>query len=295
MKKPFPQYSDVSPSVSFLHSSPLSLQKLEDQTKGRQKCLLKRQPQGRSPPRTAQGFEKGKNKVLRLRKSLYGLKQSSRRWHSTLRRALAEKGVFKTNFDPSIFINKTGSIIIAAFVDDLGSVYSNEEEETELFQDLKTRFQMTGGEPIKWMVGINILFSPENIRLSQMAYLERVLERFGRKECRLVSTPLENQSLTTHPREAIETTEFPAVIGCLMYAAVGTRLDIAYAVTFLLQFSSHPGPDHWVAAKRVLRYIKGTFQHGHTYPRSDCSEAKIIGYADASYASNPKDRRSFLG
>lgn len=115
------------------------------------------------------------------------------------------------------------------------------------------------------------------------------------KECRPVSTPLENQSLMTHPEEAIKTSEFQAIIGSRMYAAVGTRPDIAYAVTFLAQFSSHPGPDQWIAAKRVLRYIKGTIQLKLIYPQSNSSSAEIIGYADANYASNPKDRRSFSG
>lgn len=80
-------------------------------------------------------------------------------------------------------MNKKGTIIVAAFVDDLGSVYSDEEEESELFQHLSTRFQMTGGKPINCMVGINVAFSPSNIRLSQSAYLGRVLNRFGMKEC----------------------------------------------------------------------------------------------------------------
>lgn len=69
-------------------------------------------------------------------------------------------------------MNKSGSIIIAALVDDLESVYCNKKEETELFQHLETRFQMTEGNPINWMVDINIVFFSENIRLSQSTYLE---------------------------------------------------------------------------------------------------------------------------
>lgn len=192
-------------------------------------------------------------------------------------------------------MNRMGSIIIAAFVDDLGSVYYNKKEESELFQHLKTRFHMTGGDPITWMVGINIVFSFENIHLFQTPYLERGLKRFSMKDCRPVSTPLENQSLTTHLREPIETTEFQALIGCLMYAAMGTSPDIAYAVLFLSLFSSHPGAYHWVAAKRVLWYITRTLLHGLRYPRSKSSSAQIIRNADASYACNLKDRRSLSG
>lgn len=219
-------------------------QELENQTGGRQECVPKRQSQRSSSHRTTQGIEKGKNMVLRLRKSLYGLKQTPREGHSTLRKALAAKEVLKTNFNPSIFMNRTGSIIIATFVDDLRSVYSDEGEEVELVQHLKTRFQITGRDPINWMVGINIIFSPDNIRLSQTTYIQRVLEQFDLKQCRPVSTQLENQALTMHSGEAFETTQFQAVIGCFMYAAVGTRPEITCTVTFPVLFTPETGPLH---------------------------------------------------
>lgn len=89
------------------------------------------------------------------------------------------KRTLQTKFDPSIFMNQTGSIIIAAFVNDLGSVYSDETEEMEIFQHLETQFQITEEDSINWMVGINIQFSLENIRLSQTVYLEKYSNAVG--------------------------------------------------------------------------------------------------------------------
>lgn len=153
-------------------------------------------------------FEKGKKHELRLRKSLYVLKRSLREWHNTLRKALAQKGVTKSNFDPSIFKNRSESIVITAFVDNLGSVDADKKEEEERPQHPETRPQMTAGEPINWMVGTNIELTPSNIRLSQMAYLERVLQHFGMNYCQPVTASLESQALTTQPGEAIEPLSF---------------------------------------------------------------------------------------
>jgi hypothetical protein len=54
---------------------------------------------------------------------------------------------------------------------------------------------------------------------------------------------------------------YQEAIGSLMYAALGTRPNIAFAVTHLSQFMQNPGRPHWEAVKRVLHYLKGTIDH----------------------------------
>ena len=78
-----------------------------------------------------------------------------------------------------------------------------------------------------------------------------------------------------------------------MYAALGTRPDISYAVQALSQFSSRPGPSHWTAVKRVFRYLKGTRNLAITY--GNTSEFSIRGYSDADWGQNRADRRSISG
>ena len=53
---------------------------------------------------------------------------------------------------------------------------------------------------------------------------------------------------------------YQSAVGALMYAMLGTRPDIAYAITSLSQFSNNPGYVHWIALKRVLRYLRGTIE-----------------------------------
>lgn len=80
-----------------------------------------------------------------------------------------------------------------------------------------------------------------------------------------------------------------------MYEAVGTRLDITFATTYFAQFASNPGPEHSTTVKRVLKYIKGTIDFHLTNQRSSQATIRVIGYADASYASNTAERHSFSG
>ena len=69
-----------------------------------------------------------------------------------------------------------------------------------------------------------------------------------------------------------------------MYLSVCTRPDIAYAVGTLARYSSKPGRSHWTAVKRVLRYLKGTTNHGIVF-RGGAS-GNIVGYSDAEWAGN---------
>ncbi len=85
------------------------------------------------------------------------------------------------------------------------------------------------------------------------------------------------------------------MLGALMYAALGTRPDIAYAVSTLSRFSTNPGPAHLNAVKRVFRYLAGTKSLWLTYGGvSDSDDGGLKGYADAD-GSMAEDRRAISG
>jgi hypothetical protein len=109
------------------------------------------------------------------------------------------------------------------------------------------------------------------------------------------------------------------VLGELTYAYVICRLDIGFAVTFLARFALAPHHDHYVALKNVVRYLRSTIDWGLIYwcrspvstlptiplaqPSLDPSLPpfptspldQLVGYVDASHASDPKTRRSITG
>ena len=77
---------------------------------------------------------------------------------------------------------------------------------------------------------------------------------------------------------------YAKAIGSLMYAALQTWLDIAFAVQHLSQYTSNPAQEHWTAVKRVLRYLKGTCDEGIVYKRAETAP-RIKIYADADFAN----------
>lgn len=76
---------------------------------------------------------------------------------------------------------------------------------------------------------------------------------------------------------------YQQLIGSLMYLSVTTRPDIAYAVSYLSQFNLKHSNEHWQAAKRVFRYLKGTSDFGLIYSKTD--NCKLVGYVDADWAN----------
>ena len=104
-----------------------------------------------------------------------------------------------------------------------------------------------------------------------------------------VSTPLdlsiklEAKEPNTEP--LFQFGNFTSLTGLLMYAAIGTRPNIVYAMNKLCSFNNNPDLAHWTTAKCVLRYLKGTKESGITYRRKG-NQGKFYGYADASFSTN---------
>ena len=91
-------------------------------------------------------------------------------------------------------------------------------------------------------------------------------------------------------KASIKDIPYSSIVGSLMYFAVCTRSDIAYAVSVLGRYLTNPGNEHWVAAKKVLRYLQKTKDHMHVYREVD--DLQVIGYADADLAGCTDDRKS---
>ncbi|XP_070005861.1 secreted RxLR effector protein 161-like [Nicotiana sylvestris] len=140
-----------------------------------------------------------------------------------------------------------------------------------------------------YVIGIEIHRdrSQRLLGLSQKAYIERILKRFGMKNCSPIAEPIikgEIVLLNQCPQNALEKGQmkdipYASLVGSLMYAQVCTRHDIAFAVGMLGRYQSNSGLDHWKAGKRVLRYLQGTKDFKLTYKYSDSLE--VIGYSDS--------------
>jgi hypothetical protein len=85
---------------------------------------------------------------------------------------------------------------------------------------------------------------------------------------------------------------YRTVVGKLLHISRNTRPDIAYAVHQVSRFNSAPGDEHWVAVKRILRYLKGSISTGIEFKSTNTI---LIGYSDADHAACPETRRSVTG
>ena len=96
--------------------------------------------------------------------------------------------------------------------------------------------------------------------------------------------------------KAFEMHQYPfiSILGSLMYLAVTTRPDIAFAAQLLARFNSNPGPAHWQAAKHVLHYLKGKTDHSIIYQPSNSPEP-FITYSDVNLGGNPDNGKSTGG
>ena len=134
---------------------------------------------------------KGKeNLVCRLKKSLYGLKQSSRCWAKALQQYVETLGFSQSAADPCVFIRVDDSItIIAVYVDDLILITSELDQMRQLKQHLADQFKMKDMGPLHYLLGITVVQGEDHIAVHQKQYILRLLKRFNMEDAKPVSTP----------------------------------------------------------------------------------------------------------
>lgn len=240
---------------------------------------------------------KGKeNQIYRLNKSIYGLKQAARCWYDKINEVLLKKLHFrKSSVEPCIYFrhNEGKLTIIAVYVDDILIFSSSDMIKKNIKDQLMKEFEMKDLGTVHEFLGMRICKEKGNvITLDQTNYIINVLKRFQMEDCKSISTPMEVGLKLSKADKKYKDFEYRNLIGCLMYIAVCTRPDIAHSVSFLSQFNDCYSEVHWKAAKRILRYLKGTINHRLVYEKSGLN---VRGYVDADWASCEIDRKSYTG
>ena len=192
-------------------------------------------------------------------------------------------------------------MILNLYVDDMLIAKKSLSEIANLKQTLSDNFAMKDlgeahhflGMRIKRDIKLGIL------ELSQESYIQKVLQCFNMQGGKSVSTPLPSYlkiSKDNSPKSDAKKAEMAKVpylstVGSLMYAMVGTRPDIAFAVGVVSRYMAGPGK-HWEAVKHILRYLKGTSSKCLRFGNSDAS---VVGYTDVDYASCVDNKSSTSG
>ncbi|KAE8672700.1 putative ribonuclease H protein [Hibiscus syriacus] len=202
------------------------------------------------------------------------------------------------------FLDDGSFIFLLLYVDDMFIAAKNMDDVIGLKTLLSQEFDMKDLGAVKKILGMEICRDRDSRKLwlSQRDYVEKMLERFAMSSAKPVSTPLANHfklSLEQCPKTDKEAEDMAKVsysnaVGCLMYAMVCTRPDLAHVVSQVCKYMSKPGKQYWEAVKWIFRYLKGTVGHGMVFG-SQRDNPLVVGYVDSDYAGDLDNRRSTTG
>ena len=244
--------------------------------------------------------EKGGKMVCKLKKSIYGLKQSGRNWYKLLNDHLEQDNFVRNLSDHCVYKKQIGheKIIVIIWVDDLVIAASSNDLLNKFKGTMKAKFNMKDLGKISYFLGIKFEQNEEKIIMNQRSYILKMLERFGMSDCKARYTPCESKvewvSNDEDNNELVNPREYREIVGSLIYAMTCTRPDISWIVSKLSQTLASPKAENLVAAKHVLRYLKGTLDYELCFKKSD-ENLNLIAFSDSDWASSVEDRRSTTG
>ncbi|KAH9766022.1 hypothetical protein KPL70_002047 [Citrus sinensis] len=209
-------------------------------------------------PPGCSGPERLNQKVCKLKKSLYGLKQSPRAWFGKFTKAMVHFGYNQSNSDHTLFIKKRQGAL-------------------------------------KYFLGIEVSQSKGGIFLSQRKYALDLLHETGMTTCQPIDTPIEEglKFCITSDQVPVDKGRYQRLIGRLMYLS-HTRPDLAYTLSVVSQFMHNPGEQHMKAVMRILRYLKTNPGKGILFSKNE-DYSNIEVYTDADWAGSVSDRHSTSG
>ena len=234
-----------------------------------------------------------KPEVVKLIKTLYGLKQSGNEWNKTLHQYLVSKEFTRSTQDHCIYWKVANGkwVIVGVYVDDI--LTTGDADDVSSFRmDLHQRFGMEPGGILNWYLGINVQFSNDDngsskITLDQDQYLKEKLiefEEFIGTGGTATPLPSNFQSILDSADDE-EDPKFPyrEMVGSLMYAMVGTRPDLAFPLQVVCQYMQAPKRVHCQLVRHIFKYCRF-----NSYALEYSSENDMIlrGWSDASYANN---------
>ena len=191
------------------------------------------QPEGQAAP----GEE---HLVCKLKKSIYGLKQSPRQWNKRINQFLSSIGLRKMEDDHAVYTldKDPNKLFIGVYVDDLIIGSKDMDLLDKVKAALSSEFEMKDLGDINYVLGIKVMQSASSIFLSQKTYIEDILQKFGMNECHGCASPMEREINFDDLDSPLcdEKIPYRAAIGSLMYLMTCTRPDLATSVSILSRY-----------------------------------------------------------
>lgn len=244
--------------------------------------------------------------VCLLKRLLYGLKQSPRQCNNRFNEFMKSNSFERSQLDNCVYYGRLHNeeyIYLLLYVDDILIASKNKKQVGELKILLNSEFDMKDLGEAKKILGVEITRdrTKGTLTISQEGYLLKVLGNFQMDQCKSVATPMgihfKLRSATDEEvkiqSESMRNIPYQSAARSLMYAMIGTRPDLTYAVGLVCRFISKPLKEHWQALKWILRYVNGSLNIKLCY--SNKEEFTAIGYCDSDHAGDLAGRKSTLG
>ncbi|XP_014489926.1 uncharacterized protein LOC106752708 [Vigna radiata var. radiata] len=231
--------------------------------------------------------------VCKLHKSLYGLKQAPRAWYNALRNFLISYGFTNSRSDTSLFAYHWADTIayFLVYVDDLLLTGNNMVFLSEFQHDLASQFALKDLGTPHHFLGVEILSVSAGLFLTQHHCIRDLLQSTAMNDVKPITTPMSTSCDLSANSDAstCNVSEYRRIVGSLQYLSL-TRPDVSFSVNKLSQYMAAPTESHMQFAKRVLRYLKGTIDHGLQLRHE--SNPHLTAFCDADWAGDTVDRRS---
>jgi hypothetical protein len=244
--------------------------------------------------------------VWKIVRGLYGMKQAGRIWNKTMHDKMIGWGFTQLSSESCVYHRETplGIVIAAVHVDDFLSIASTKAENVRFKDQMKEVWTISDLGEVRFVVGIAVEWDRPNhtVKLSQTALIDRIVLQFGQADSAPLSYPMVpglklrriiRSSLPTDDQHHLSKLPYRSLIGSLLYLAISTRPDISYAIQQLSQFLDCYSYEHWAAAIRVVRYLKGT--RSLRLHLGGNRTLDLVGYSDSDWANCPDTRRSVGG
>lgn len=242
------------------------------------------------------GYRQKENLVCKLKKSLYGLKQSPREWFERFTQTVKKQGFQQSQADHTLFYKHSDRgkrTILIVYVDDIIVTGHDYSELEQLKGYLAGEFELKDLGNLKYFLGMEVARSNAGIVVSQKKYILDLLRDTGMMGCKPTDTPMEpNVKLGLEGGKEVNKEQYQRLVGKLIYLA-HTRPGIAFAVSVVSQFMHSPKERHLEAVHRILRYLKNTPGRGLFFKKGDNIMVEV--YTDADWAGPSVDRRSISG
>jgi hypothetical protein len=254
------------------------------------------------------GVSVSKNRVLKLRKALYGIKQAPKAWNDNIDAFLRSLGFVPCIKDPCIYVKRSKanrSIMLGLYVDDIMSMYDKRDsvEYLQYKRQLMSKYEVSDLGRVNHILSMRVVMEKDKLCIDQHAYVIEKMNEFNMHECAVMDTPESGGKLVeaTDEERLIDrdVSALRSIIGSLQYASVCTRPDITHAVNKVARFMAKGSKQHLVAAKRILRYLQGTQHLGLVYQKDASMKndgaLTVTGYCDSDWGGDLVDRRSTTG